>query len=206
VAHPGHCRAIVRLHWDTTTEVLRLLVDCGPASEEWVEETGEQKQDCHDLAIRLLQLRYQTLEQASKMQDFAVDFEKDAAKMQMLPLFQIDPKLKAEIVKVTRDIEVCAFVPQMASKMLLDAGRRRVVLGRGSTGRKKLESLLQMFERGIDADSDKEETEENAYSVEVGILNDDAEIDLELFLRTIRWLKDEMRNQEEVLNTIKWGF
>jgi len=183
-----------------------LLVDCGPASEEWVEETGEQKQDCHDLAIRLLQLRYQTLEQASKMQDFAVDFEKDAAKMQMLPLFQIDPKLKAEIVKVTRDIEVCAFVPQMASKMLLDAGRRRVVLGRGSTGRKKLESLLQMFERGIDADSDKEETEENAYSVEVGILNDDAEIDLELFLRTIRWLKDEMRNQEEVLNTIKWGF
>jgi len=42
--------------------------------------------------------------------------------------------------------------------------------------------------------------------VELGILNDDAEIDLELFLRTIRWLKDEMRNQEEVLNTIKWGF
>ncbi len=208
---PVHCRSMVRYHWNATIEILRTLLSC-----PLIPDSGEPVHDfCMEAADELHQLVGSIQGHSSKMQELAVDFEKDAARLQKLPRFQVDPRLKIETAKVTRDIHITAFLPLLASDILSDERKRAILLGRESDGRRELEALLSEMEEGIggSARGKKDMETESHSTMTVSLLSNqspeglsEAETDVELLLRTIRWLRDEMYQHEETLDTIKWGF
>lgn len=193
---PGHCKAMIKHHWNLSTEAIRLLLSCGLTPD------GEPVEDqCKQKAAVLMELREQTIRQSAKMQELVVDFEKDAVRLNKFPLFQVDPKLKAVIGNVTRDVHIAAYVPQVAARILLNPQSRNAALGNESSGRKELERLLGDMERDICPGKDR---------VPLNIESDagltDGEIDLELFLRTVCFFTDAMKAEEKELSSIKWGF
>lgn len=194
---PGHCKSIVKLHWDTTKEALCQILSCR------LNSNGEPlDEDCQEVAKKLLLLREQTLKQSTKMQALAVDFEKDASKLQRMSCYRIDPRLKMEIGKVTRDNYIAAFLPQLAAKLLSDTDRQSIMLSSNSNGRKELEAILAEMENGFDDSYDRVRS---LCSFDEQTLSTDAEVDLELFIRTIHWLKGEMQSHHKALKHIKWG-
>jgi len=198
---PGHCRSINRLHWNTTQEFIRLLLSCK------LNDDGEpSNEDCQQVSEKLTQLSLKTLQQSTKMQVRAVDFEKDAAKLQRLPRFQVDPRLKLEIGKVTRDINITIFLPQLAARLILEPDRRFLMLGRDSAGRKELESLFAKMQDGLDGNKKTSGSVKGTGYHETVATTTDAEVDLELLLRTVNWLTNEIECHEEALDKIKYGF
>ena len=94
---PGHhCKAIIKHHWKSTAVAIRLLLSCQPDSNGDLDD-----KKCKETVTALLELREETIKQSKKMQELAVDFEKDAMRLNKFPLFQVDQKLKSVIVKVT---------------------------------------------------------------------------------------------------------
>ena len=91
---------------DNIIEVLQKLL-----SDELKPDTGVASEEMYKkVANEFMTLREEYLLKAKKMQETAVDFEKDASKLQILPRFQVDKKLKGQIGEVTRDIHVAAYV------------------------------------------------------------------------------------------------
>jgi hypothetical protein len=198
---PGHSRSINRLHWNATQEFLRLLLSCQ------LNDDGEpSNEDCQQASEKLMQLSVKTLHQSTKMQVMAVDFEKDASKLQRLPYFKVDPRLKLEIGKVTRDINITIFLPQLAARLVLEPDRRFLMLGRDSVGRKELESLFSKMQDGLDGSKKTSGLVKGAGYHETVATTTDAEVDLELLLRTVDWLINEIECHEEALDRIKYGF
>ena len=199
---PVHCRSMVSFHWKSVTDVLRLVL-----SIPLIPNDGKPVQDfCVDAANELLKLREEILEQSSKMQELAVDFEKDASRLQKFPYFCVDPRLKLEIAQVTRDIHITAFIPMFAAGLLKDSNKCATLLGKESSGRKELEALLVEMACGVTTGCQKDRQELDiisSLSLSEGSTN--AEVDVELLLRTIHWVKEEMYKHEEALNKIKWG-
>jgi hypothetical protein len=192
---PGHCRSIVHLYRDNIIEVLQMLL-----SDEIIPGTRTACEERYKkVADELIDLREKYLFESKKMQETAVDFEKDASKLQMLPRFKVDKNLKGEIGKVTRDIHVAAYVPEHAARMLLDPEKRSLMLGENSRGREELENMLLKLKGGIDLGG---ETRTKSSEME----SSESELDLELLLRTINWLAEEIKKHEDAFNSIKWGF
>mmetsp|Transcript_3384 Transcript_3384/g.3941 ORF Transcript_3384/g.3941 Transcript_3384/m.3941 type:complete len:330 (+) Transcript_3384:3-992(+) len=208
---PVHCRSMVRYHWNATTDILRILLSC-----PLIPDSGDPIHDfCMEAADDLRQLVGRIQGHSSKMQELAVDFEKDAARLQKMPRFQVDPRLKVETAKVTRDIHITAFLPRLTSDILSDEKKRSILLGRESDARKELEALLEEMEEGVygSVRGKKDMDTESHSTITASLLSNvsseglsEAETDVELLLRAIRWLRDEMYQHEETLDTIKWGF
>lgn len=203
---PKHTRSLVRYHWSTTIEVLQKIL-----SIPLIHKTGEPPGNfCEQTAKELIELGEKINARSTKIQELAVDFEKDAARLKKLPCFKIDPKLKVEIAKVTRDIHIAIFIPSLAANILRDPKKRFVLLERESQGRNDLEVILIGMKRGIrgkDVYNDSIAEEESGL-VSAPIPSDDStdeDIDIKLLLLTLRWIRDEMYKHEEDLDNIKWG-
>ena len=120
--------------------------------------------------------------------------------MNAFPLFKVDPKLKAIIARVTRDVHIAAYVPQVAARILLDPQGRSAALSNESRGRIELTRLYEGLVKG--SSPGMERVPLQIHSVEA--LSDD-EIDLELLLRVTAFLRDEIKAQEKDLDQINWG-
>lgn len=192
---PGHCRAIAQHHWRSTTEVICSMLSCDLTPD------GEPKEDeCKRVAAALLVLRKESIAISDSMQALVVDFEKDAVRLNTFPLFKVDPKLKAIIARVTRDVHIAAYVPQVAARILLDPQGRSAALSNESRGRRELNSLYEGLVKGSSPGMKRIPLQ--IQSVEA--LSDD-EIDLELLLRVTAFLRDEIKAQEKDLDQINWG-
>ena len=192
---PGHCKAIVHHHWRSTKEAIRLMLSCNLTPD------GEPIEDeCKRVAADLLILRKESIAISDSMQALIVDFEKDAVRLNAFPLFKVDPKLKAIIARVTRDVHIAAYVPQVAARILLDPQGRSAALSNESRGRIELTRLYEGLVKG--SSPGMERVPLQIHSVEA--LSDD-EIDLELLLRVTAFLRDEIKAQEKDLDQINWG-
>ena len=141
------------------------------------------------------------LVQGTHMQEMAVDFEKDASKLRKVPIFLVDPLLKAEISKVSRDIYICAFIAKHASDILADGETRSILLNDGSYGRYELENLdriLQLHNLPLSTKNDEGSITFDHQSTRTNGL-----IDAKLLIYTIKWILNEINGHEEVLCKIK---
>ena len=186
---PGHCKALIRHHRNSSIEAIRLLL-------------SSNEDECTEKAEDLLKLRERTIKKAAQMQELVGDFEKDAVRLNRFRLFQVDPQLSAIISKVTRDVHIAAYVPQVSARILSKAGENgsEQVLGKNSRGREELQRVLSELEHGGCPGNDRV-----SLNVESDVGLTDIEIDLELLLRTLCFLATEMKLEEEKLNAIKWG-
>ena len=86
-----------------------------------------------------------------------------------------------------------------AARMLLDPEKRAVMLGESSRGREELEGMISKLKGATDFDSESR-------TIIADIETSEGELDLELLLRTISWLAEEIKKHEDALQSIKWGF
>lgn len=200
--NPRHCRSIVSLHWSKLLEVIEIMLSCSQEESSRSEQSGAQRK-YEEAANQLRELSNQIQSQSSKMQAMAVDFEKDASKLHKMPRFQVDSRLKVEIAKVTRDIHISAFVPLLAANILQDDEKRASLVDNESPFRKELGDLFNEMNKYIDSTPATNVSMPLCFREEKSSVGD---VDMELLVRTIIWLKDEMNQHKEVLGSIKWGF
>lgn len=148
------------------------------------------------------------LRKAASMQELAVDFQKDAERLQekplKLPFFKVDPKLKIEIGKVTRDIYVATFIPLLAARIVeTDTESRQILLAENGVVQIWLKELLEGMKM-TSISSSKELVKED-FRLSCSDMPG-ARDDVELLVRSIQWLIIEMQGHEEALDQIKWGF
>ncbi|VEU40287.1 unnamed protein product [Pseudo-nitzschia multistriata] len=186
--NPRHCRNIVRYHRCKISEAIELVASCPPSLGK--EVAGKVAGELRDLSTEIEN-------RSTEMQVIAADFEKDASRLRAMPRFQVDPRLKIEISKVTRDIYTAAFVPKLAASILEDAERRSALVGTESVYRRE---LLKLWEVGHDPS-----IESSAPIPNLPKATCDGDTDAELLVRAIAWLRDEFIQHETVLDSIKFG-
>ena len=79
---PGHTRKINSFHWHSVQTVVDFLVSCDATSGE--AEVANHIQTLTSLSSKILR-------KSTNMQGLAMDFEKDAARLNNLPYLQVDP-------------------------------------------------------------------------------------------------------------------
>lgn len=181
---PMHAKKINHFHWQSIESVVEKLLLIEAEADNF-----------HALAKDV-----QT--KSTNMRELAADFEKDANRLQILPRFKIDPILKGELGKITRDIYVASFIPRLAARILEnDAGRMALHDDEGIVT-KKLKEILSEMKSGIQ--NCKQVSNKGSFRLPAEL--PDTCVDIEFLIHTIQWLVTEMKGHEEVLNQIKWGF
>lgn len=192
---PSHCESIVTFHRNSVAEVLNILLSC-----HLDPENGNVK-GIEGARSKLKILSSKILVQGTHMQEMAVDFEKDASKLRKVPIFLVDPLLKPEISKVTRDIYICAFIAKHASDILADGETRSILLNDGSYGRYELENLNRILQlRNLPLST---KNDEGSITFDHQSTRTNGLIDAKLLIYTIKWLLNEIHGHEEVLCKIR---
>eukprot|EP00536_Pseudo-nitzschia_multiseries_P003499 jgi/Psemu1/323052/estExt_fgenesh1_pg.C_540018 len=221
---PSHCLSMVRYHQSQTARAIELVLSLSCPDDAAADDKDLDKRtaanynpvtDAGSVAADLRVLSEEIRSHSSALQEQAVDFEKDASKLRSLPLFRVDPRLKTEIARVTRDIHIAAFVPLLAAAILLDGEKRGQLLRSESRYRKDLETLLgEMAEDCTSASTSASNSTSTKSATATAIpaiqsfaepASTDAETDSELLVRTIVWLWEETKQHKTVLGTIQWG-
>lgn len=188
---PGHTRKINSFHWQSVQTVVDFLVSCDPTSGE--AEVADHIQTLNSLSNKILQ-------KSTNMQGLAVDFEKDAARLHNLPYLQVDPKLKGEIAKVTRDIYVARFIPHLAAK-IMGSESRMLLLDKNGLVQQRLDEIrLNTLYDGIAGKALDNNDTFHLPSSE----SSDTRDDIDLLLLCIQWLVTEMKDHDKTLQAIKY--
>ncbi len=183
---PGHTRKINNFHWHSLQNVVEVLISNDVVSDEVV---AKKIQKLESLSSKILR-------KASSMQEITVDFEKDATRLQKLSCFRVDPRLKGELGKITRDIYVASFVPRLASKIMKSESRLLLLEKNGLVQQRLEEIRVDMVNGGI-------ETKENFHPTStLDLPGQEGSDDIHLLLRTIQWLVTEMRGHDAALKVI----
>jgi len=181
---PMHAKKINHFHWQSITSVVEKLLSSEVEADKF-----------HALAKDM-----QT--KSTNMRELAADFEKDANRLQILPRFKIDPSLKGELGKITRDIYVASFIPRLAARILENDASRMALQEDDGIVTKKLKEILSEMKSGIQ--NCKQVSTKESFRLPAEL--PDTCVDIEFMIHTIQWLVTEMKGHEEVLNQIKWGF
>lgn len=185
---PGHTRKINNFHWHSIQTVVELLLS---NDDDVADEV---------VAKNLDSLSNKVLRKSSSMQEITVDFEKDAARLQKLPFFRVDPRVKGELGKITRDIYVASFVPRLAAKILRSESRVLLLEKNGLVQQRLEEIRADMVKNGIAVTSHT--TKENFHLPPSDLPNQEGRDEIDLLLLTIQWLITEMRGHHEALKAI----
>ncbi len=184
---PGHTRKINNFHWHSIQTVVELLISKDDVADEVV-------------AKNLDSLSSKVLRKSSSMQEITVDFEKDAARLQKLPFFRVDARVKGELGKITRDIYVTSFVPRLAAKIMRSESRVLLLEKNGLVQQRLEEMRADMAKNGITATS--QATKENFHLPPSDLPDQEGRDEIDLLLLTIQWLITEMRGHDEALKAI----
>ncbi len=188
---PGHTRKINNFHWHSIQTVVELLISNNDVADEVAVAKNIQTLDY---------LSSKVLRKSSSMQEITVDFEKDAARLQKFPFFRVDPRVKGELGKITRDIYVASFVPRLAGKIMRSDSRKLLLEKNGLVQQRLEEIRADMVKNGI-ADS-SQATKENFHLPPSDLPGQEGRDDIDLLLLTIQWLVTEMRGHDEALKRI----
>ena len=186
---PGHTRKINNYHWRSVQTVIEFLISCDAKSHP--DEAAKHIQTLDALSNKIFR-------KSATMREITADFEKDAARLQTLPCFRVDPRLRAELGNISRDIYVASFVPRFAAKIMGSEGRS-ILLEKGGPVQRRLEEIRDdMAKVGIAAAT---QTSKENFHLPSSDFPDTRE-DIDLLLLSIQWLVAEMRGHEEALKTI----
>lgn len=185
---PGHTRKINNFHWHSLLRVVEILISCNSKSAE-VEATSSV----------LDGLSSEILRKSATMRELTFDFEKDASRLHQLSCFRVDPRLKVELGKVTRDIYVARFIPHLAAKIMGSESSRSVLLDKNGPVQRRLEGIRSnMVNDGIAATAQESKEDFHLPSSELPDTRDD----IDLLLKSIQWLVTEMRSRDAALKAI----
>ena len=186
---PGHSRKINCFHWHSVQTVVDLLTSCDEAADDDVAKT-----------INVLESLSRTvLLKSASMQEITADFEKDAARLQKLSCFRVDPRLKAELGKITRDIYVASFIPRLAAK-IMKTESRSLLLEKNGPVQQRLSEIRTDMESEVTAEA--KTIAENFHLPSSDMPGQEGRQDIDLLLRTIQWLITEMRSHNKALKGI----
>ncbi len=186
---PGHTRKLNNFHWHSVQTVVELLISCNDVSDE----VAKNVQTLESLSSTILR-------KSASMQEITVDFEKDASRLQTMPCFRVDPRLKAELGKITRDIYVASFVPRLAAK-IMKTDSRPLLLEKNGLVQQRLEEIrASIVNDGITARA--QTINENFHLPSSDLPRREGQDDIDLLLLTIQWLITEMRGHNDALKDI----
>jgi len=187
---PGHTRKINNFHWHSVQTVVELLISCDDVADELL---AKNVQTLDSLSSKILR-------KSASMQEITVDFEKDAARLQKMTCFKVDPRVKMELGKITRDIYVASFVPRLAAKILKGESRLLLLEKNGHVQQRLEEIRADMANDGITATS--QTIKENFHIPSSDLPDREGRDDIDLLLLTIQWLITEMRGHNGALKVI----
>lgn len=190
---PIHVKKINDFHWHSLRTVVERVGSLG----------GKSDADGKVLSKDMRSLSADIVKTTANMLELTNDFHADAAKLQRLPFFSLDPMLKMQIGLVTRDNHVVSFIPGLVATILDNDVTRPLLLEKNGSVQKKVNQILNNMKRGgIIGDYVPEANLE--FHLPSSELVDSRD-DIDLLVRTLQWLIAEMRARDQALKRIEWG-
>lgn len=144
--------------------------------------------------------------------DLASDFYSDAARLQKLKIFMVDPLLKLELTLTARDISVVSYVPNIMGRLLANPEYREEFKKKQDTLVPFLKYFLQTY-KGETVEkpplSEKAPELTAQSSRYMGIESDsvsEAGILMELLLQFLEMLEGRLNGRREALGKVQRGY